>query len=149
MTTKTATQAHEAIQQAAEQASPELRYVDTPTTVRQGDVYFRPYGRRKQLSYAFARGNVTVKKTAFTEEIRDRQLAPGTTQGSRHIVEGDGVRIYRDPTNRHPLIGVLLVVEQRCTITHPEHAHISLPPGEYQVSFQDDVMQNEISRVRD
>jgi len=147
---QTATQAHEVIQNHAEQsASPEVRHVERADTgIRQGDVYLRPY-QGKPLEYRFLRGAVTVRRGDATQEIQDRQLAPGTTQGSRHIVEGDGVRLYRDPSQRHPLIGPVLVVERRCTVTHPEHAHISLPPGEYQVTYQLDAMQEELARVRD
>jgi hypothetical protein len=146
----TATQAHAAIQHHAEtQASPEVRHVErADTAVRQGDVYLRPY-RGKPLTYHYARGEVSIERATATEEIQDRQLAPGTTQGSRHIVEGQSVRLYRHARQDHPLIGPVLVVTDRCTITHPEHAHISLPPGEWQVTYQDDLMQEEIARVRD
>lgn len=146
----TATEAHEAIQHHAEAlSSPEVRHVErADTAVRQGDVYLRPY-RGQSLTYRYARGQVIIDRATATEEIQDRQLAPGTTQGSRHIVEGQGVRLFRHARPNHPLIGPVLVVTDRCTITHPEHAHISLPPGEWQVTYQDDLMQEEIARVRD
>jgi len=146
----TAIQAHEAIHHHAQtQSSPEVRRVESADTcVRQGDVYLRPY-RGEPLTYHYARGEISVERDTATEEIQDRQLAPGTTQGSRHIVEGGGVRLFRHPRQDHPLIGPVLVVTSRCTVTHPEHAHISLPPGEWQVTYQDDLMQQEIARVRD
>lgn len=148
MTTKTATEAHEAIQQAAKQASPEIRTMVAAVTGRQGDVYLRPYKGRKSLTYAFARVTLETKRADYTEEIDVRQLAPGTSQGSRHIAD-ETIRVYRNPSERSPLIGPVIVVQGGGMVRHPEHAHFALADGEYQCSFQDDLMQEEIARVLD
>lgn len=83
------------------------------------------------------------------ERVSERQLAPGSTQGSRHIAEGD-VAIYA-PATPSPLIGPLLVVgEGGCTITHPEHRHYRLPAGsEVRVTYERDLGAEEIARVQD
>jgi len=65
-----------------------------------------------------------------------RQLAEGTTQGSRHCLDSlDGVTAYRLP-NPGMLDGPILVLEQERTVTHPEHGDVVLPPGCYGISYQ-------------
>src|SRR5262245_31926468 len=48
------------------------------------------------------------------------QLAPGTTQGSRHVVDLAQVRLWvlATPT---PLDGPIIEAPHGCVITHPEH----------------------------
>ena len=89
--------------------------------------------------------------------IQDRQLAPGTTQGSRHVVEGDCV-IRTKNTNAiqqlHPstpkeLIGPSIECISDCPVTHPQHGDKILPGGTswgvvYQRAFAD-----EIRRIQD
>lgn len=61
-----------------------------------------------------------------------RQLAPGTTQGSRHeISKTKGLKAFslRDAT---PLDGPVIMASQSFSITHPEHGDcVNLPPGCY------------------
>ena len=64
------------------------------------------------------------------------QLAPGTSQGSRHCLDNlDGVQVYR---LRRPgmLDGPILATTRERTITHPEHGDLVLPPGTYAISYQ-------------
>ena len=99
--------------------------------VRQGDVYLWR----------------VADKSGVGAPIANYQLAPGTSQGSRHVVEGDA-RVYEhaganskyvDPGAA--LFGPTLVVGKDCaTVTHPEHAHIRLGPGKWQVTYQMDAM---------
>lgn len=86
----------------------------------------------------------TVPEGAITG---DRQLAPGTSQGSRHFVEGN-VEIY-PYTGNDPLTGPLVVAKERIAITHPEHANLSLPALTYRVTYQRDFAAEEIQRVMD
>lgn len=81
--------------------------------------------------------------------IRERQLAPGDTQGSRHVAEGDVTVFARRSTN--PLVGPLLRVGPGgCTVTHPEHRHYRLPAGTtWGVTYSRDLAQKEIARVQD
>lgn len=76
------------------------------------------------------------------------QLAPGTTKGSRHILDGrDGVTIYQLNTPT-ALEGPLLRTTKDRTVTHPEHGNVVLPPGDYQVTYQR-AYADELRRVAD
>jgi hypothetical protein len=83
-----------------------------------------------------------------------RQLAPGTTQGSRHTVDAS-VIVYENPAGllRRSQTGRGLAFEgpqihsdDRFTVSHPEHADISLPGGTYQVLFQSDFASQQRAR---
>lgn len=80
--------------------------------------------------------------------ITERQLAPGNTQGSRHVAEGD-VDIYARAGDA--LTGPLLRVgEGKCRITHPEHRHYTLPPNTaWAVTYERDLEAEHIARVAD
>jgi len=76
------------------------------------------------------------------------QLAPGTTQGSRHcIADMKSVRLHRldNPT---PLDGPIIEAPLGVTIDHPEHGAITLPPGVYGVVYQR-AYADELRRVQD
>lgn len=91
-------------------------------TFRQGDLYI-------ELLSAVPAGAIQEKKSSA-------QLAPGTTQGSRHILDSlKGVKMYRlgSPT---VLDGPILDLSKERTITHPEHGHVVLPAGVYGVTYQ-------------
>lgn len=69
----------------------------------------------------------------------DRQLALGKTVGSRHVCEA-GPKLYDLPAgSANALLGPVIEAPERFTVTHPEHAHISLPSGTYQVGYQLDM----------
>jgi len=82
-------------------------------------------------------------------EMKPRaQLAPGTTQGSRHCIQKlSSVRVYRlaSPT---PLDGPIIEALEGFTVTHPEHGWITLPPGVYAIIYQRQ-FADEIKRVLD
>lgn len=91
------------------------------------------------------------------DKLGTRQVAVGTTVGSRHIVEGDvevfagkklppGVKVPSWTTERD-LLGPVVVAKEAFTLTHPEHAHHRLPAGTYQVTYQADYTTR--SRVQD
>lgn len=89
---------------------------------RQGDVYLEKL--------------VGVPSGCTVEEKPSAQLAPGTTQGSRHIIDSlEGVTVYR-LANPTPLDGPILDLSTERTITHPEHGDVVLPPGVYGVTYQ-------------
>jgi len=91
--------------------------------VRQGDIYIH------RIPPHHVRGHQT--------EVR--QLVPGGSQGNRHVVDGPA-RIYTDPQPLPwaptALLGPVVVADGRITITHPKHAHVSLPRGSYQITYQ-------------
>lgn len=101
--------------------------------VRQGDVYI-----------------VAVDVAPAGKPYGSRQLAPGTTLGSRHIVEGDCDVLAVDKVEATRLlnrlvpategleqfVGPMIIAKGPITITHPEHGWRSLPPGTYLVVGQ-------------
>ena len=99
---------------------------------RQGDLYVERVGEA-------GGGTLTA----------NRQLAPGTTQGSRHTVDAS-VKVYSATDARvrdNRLLGPVVESDTRFTISHPEHAEFSLPAGIYQISYQVDWKTQE--RVKD
>lgn len=96
--------------------------------VRQGDVYI-----------------VCMRQLDPGKQTKNRQLATGTSQGSRHVLEGDAEVFEarsRDIQRTHLgeyFEGPSFKANSHVTITHPEHAHISLPPGCYETRHQVDL----------
>lgn len=89
-----------------------------------------------------------VPKGCVREKVADLQLAPGTTQGSRHCLESlDGITVWRhqSPT---PLDGPILDAPNGLRVNHPEHGDISLPAGVYAVVYQRQFAE-ELRRVQD
>lgn len=124
--------------EAAEKAVQEIRTIkeiEIGKAVRQGDIYIHrvadnhPHGKAS----------------------KSLQLAIGNTQGSRHIAEAPskvfaGVKAP-DYCRQGTFLGPLVISASRFTISHPEHAHVSLPAGAYQITHQMDAMT--MQRVRD
>jgi len=106
--------------------------------VRQGDVYL-----------------VKIEEAAAWKPTKNRQLAPGTTMGSRHTVDQSvtvlanpaGATVERLARNRARCLGCQIISKDRFTVGHPEHADMSLPEGTYQVMFQVDPAS--MQRVQD
>jgi hypothetical protein len=102
-------------------------------------------------------------KPAEASPFKGRQLAPGNTQGSRHIVEGDcrlftpteadAIRILTGlvpATKAHrQFLGPVIVAAEPVTITHPEHGHRTLPAGTYLVTYQRTRLDSELRRAED
>lgn len=81
---------------------------------------------------------------------KEAQLAPGTTQGSRHMVNSEHMQhceffALRQPT---PLQGPIIKIRKPVEIQHPEHGHVTLPPGVYGITYQRQLAQ-ELKRVAD
>jgi len=120
---------------------PEVRHISKMTigqAVRQGDCYI-------------VRISMTHKPGM---PRKDFQLAPGTSRGSRHIATGEKIEVFeasaiprRSGINSRALLGPVMVAKSRCLVTHPEHAHVDLPPGAYQILYQMDMQTQE--RVQD
>lgn len=136
-TTMTAAQAHEKVKTAAK-VRPEVRDftgAEIGQVARQGDIYV-----------------ARVDDTHAHGKPCGSQLAMGTTQGSRHVAEGD-VKCYEGTTlpswcEFGTFLGPCLVVGAGgAVVTHPEHAHIALGEGCYQVTHQMDAATRE--RVAD
>jgi len=76
------------------------------------------------------------------EKMKTHQLAIGDSMGSRHVAEAPA-EVFEgseQPAWCRPwtFLGPCIVAADRFTVTHPEHAHVSLPAGTYQVTHQMD-----------
>lgn len=102
-------------------------------------------------------GDLYLHRVSNNHEIGDmldiRQIADGTSIGSRHILIGDvkvyqGVQLPSYVNKLWPLGYTFDVSEERATVTHPEHAHIDIcVKGRYVVTHQMDMMT--MQRVSD
>lgn len=123
---------HENIKNDEAQRFPEAATVGD--SVRQGDIY---------ITVASA-----VPGNAKKSTQPQLQLAPGTTQGSRHCLDSlDGVTVY-ELTNPTVLEGPVLQTTKERTVTHPEHGDWILPPGVYSITYQR-AYAEELRRVAD
>ena len=133
-TTMTAADTLTQIREAAQLCDADTKYVraiSSGQAVRQGDVYLE---RIESAPEGWA-------------ETSERQLAPGTSQGSRHVAEGQvRVLVGHDPG---PLQGPVIVARARWTLRHPEHADVSMPAGTYRVTYQRDHAAEELRRIAD
>ena len=125
--------------QAAARHLPEVRVIEgmqVGQVVRQGDIY--------------------VERVAAIEgkgkAVLSRQLAPGTSKGSRHIVdESPSVTLWESkPTLDGKAafqVGAAIEAKGDFSITHPEHAFIKFVVGKvtqfFQVYFQADFARKE------
>lgn len=107
-----------------------VRSIQVGEHVRQGDLYIE-----------------RIETAEMGVETKDRQLVPGTTKGSRHAIDGDA-SIYT-PIGNDPLVGPTIVASDRFAVTHPEHAHFSLPAGTYRCQYQRDFSREERARQMD
>ena len=114
----------------------------------QGDVYIV----RVQKRYDIYKIHEDVwprckKHGALTDS---RQLVPGNTKGSRHIVDGEDLKVYACPAEGSPLEGPTIEATGEWTLTHPEHAHHKFGPGTYVTIFQRDFSERgQVKAVRD
>jgi hypothetical protein len=106
---------------------------------------------KMKIGDIFRQGDCYIKKveeTKFGKPALSNQLAPGSSKGSRHIVEGAEVftgweapasffaaTAKRLGVNRERLVealqGPAIVAKKSFTVTHPEHADVTLPAGHY------------------
>ena len=115
--------------------------------VRQGDVYL-----------------VCLPTLPAGKVIENRQLAPGTTQGSRHTLHGictiidlsDKVAMageinaqLRSPNVQPKLIGPAFLCKGLVTVDHPEHGNRALPEGSSWVTVYQRAHADEVRRVSD
>ena len=76
------------------------------------------------------------------------QLTPGTTKGSRHILDShQGVEMFR-VAGGDALQGPVFKTTCERIITHPEHGDVILPPGIYEITYQR-AFADELRRVQD
>src|SRR5205085_2372667 len=112
-----------------------IEKIDVGCVVRQGDIYI----------------HAVDSDHKHGEKSKSRQLALGETMGSRNVAEASA-HVYAGTTlpewcDRRTFLGPLVKAKKRFVVTHPEHAHVSLPAGEYQVTHQMDART--MARVQD
>jgi len=123
---KTAVEAHREIEAAAvpRQEVRLIRSMSPGQVVRQGDIYIH------RVADSHAHGPMAAT----------RQLALGETMGSRHLALAPSkVYVGTKPPEwcqASTFLGPLIVSKDRFVVGHPEHAHISLPGGRYQITHQ-------------
>ena len=136
---KNVVEAHAEIERLAKtNAVQEVRRIESieiGKVIRQGDIYIHRVDA----------------KHVHGKKLKNRQLALGNTMGSRHIAEAPA-RVCEGTTlpewcDRRTFLGPLVESDKRFKITHPEHAHVDLPSGCYQVTHQMDARTME--RVQD
>lgn len=110
-------------QQFPEAASPGDKW-------RQGDIYIEL---------------LDAVPTSFSPAKCERQLAPGTSKGSRHILDRE-VEMFVAP-HADALTGPVFKTAG-ATVTHPEHGDVELPAGIYRITYQR-AYADELRRVRD
>jgi hypothetical protein len=135
MTTLTAKEVFAKIEKQAKTSPADtrvIRAIAVDEFIRQGDIYLTRIADDAPLPK-------DLSKT--------RQLAPGNTKGSRHIVEGE-VTIYERKSGT-VLDGPIVDAPNGFTLTHPEHANFVMPPGRYSATYQRDHEKEEIARVMD
>lgn len=78
------------------------------------------------------------------------QLAPGETQGSRHILTNMADCKLYEFDRAHPLVGPVIEAPNGVDVDHPEHGRVTLKePGFYAVRFQRAYDAQELRRVAD
>lgn len=101
-------------------------------------------------------GDIYLERTKSVEGkgavLKSRQLAPGTSKGSRHIVqEGKNIKLFSSTPSLNGRfqfqVGPSIEAETEFSVTHPEHATLKLPAGCFQVWFQADILRQQ--RVKD
>ncbi len=145
---KTPLQVHHEIEAYAKTASPDVRRWDEPLTMKKVNGKMHPQWVG-QGDLQIAHCKAIPKDAVVLKGGAEIQLAQGTTQGSRHMLQmREGVTLYR-VAKPGPLDGGYIEAKERCYIAHPEHAHMDLPPGLYAVTYQQDLGADELRAVRD
>jgi len=111
-----------------------IRRMEIGSVIQQGDLYVH------RLPEKHARGKQIAAGKA--------QVALGDNMGARHVAEGEiavfasttlpaGVKAPMD-VSASEICGPVVVARDTWSLTHPEHAHFTLPAGVYGVTYQYD-----------
>lgn len=154
MTTMTPVKAFRAVASSAES----LRHNELQTvgTVSPGDVI-----RQGDLYLVALRAEMLPTGPVITE----RQLAPGATQGSRHVLTGDCTivtpgkaasdlakaidSLVAGAATQAELLGPVFTCVAGVVLTHPEHGDIALPDGETFAVVYQRALAEEVRRQQD
>ena len=137
--TQTLVEAIETVSKAAKprQEKRVIKSIKPGQMIRQGDIYLINVSGLESIRVF---GATDVKRSSFTAQEKSNktylQLVPGSTMGSRHQIKNSEISLFLNPTNESSLVGPLIVAENEFDLVHPEHAHFTLPSGEYLVCYQ-------------
>lgn len=101
---------------------------------RQGDIYIH------RVSSSHQHGPISD----------NHKLAFGTSRGAQHVAmymgSEDSVKVYHGTTlpsysNENTFLGPFIEATGEFKIYHPEHSHVILPPGCYQITHQRNMHQ--------
>ena len=141
MAIKTTAEAVEVVRTEAP-ASLGLRIMDECPVgegIRQGDLYLIRINPTGETTWEMGNGQpITVDADKYVSK-GDAQLAPGNTQGSRHIIADESlmhVKICRCLSERNPILGDIIHAEKAWRVNHPEHDPFMMPAGSYIVAYQ-------------
>lgn len=99
------------------------------------------FGEAASTGDGFRQGDVLLTKlervpTGLKKAKTQLQVAPGSTQGSRHIwAKASGLTMYT-ATDADEFTGPVYRLSETNTLTHPEHGDVEVCPGVYAVSYQ-------------
>lgn len=88
-----------------------------------------------------------AKKIETSGPAQSRQLAPGTSMGSQHVVAAGPEVLTRKTATA--LEGPIISAKKAWTVAHPKHRDITFPAGIYAVTFPRDFAREELARRRD
>ena len=110
------------------------RFALVGDVVRQGDLYL-----------------IAIESLPNGKKTNERQLVPGTTQGSRHVVEGNVEIVNEVQFKDIPavLVGPAFKCNSETTVTHPEHGDKILPADTVWQCVYQQAYADEIRRVQD
>jgi hypothetical protein len=113
-----------------------IKSIQPGQMIRQGDIYLVCISGMTDIKVF---DNIKVTVAEYTKPVKTNkkhhQLVPGSTMGSRHMVDSK-VMMSLNPTNKSSLVGPILRSVEAFEVTHPEHAHFRMPAGEYLVCYQ-------------
>lgn len=150
MTTNVANQIEEVRKSAETMDAAKTETISTASAgdvVRQGDLYL-----------------VCLSESPAAEKTKDRQLAPGNTQGSRHVAVGQCTvslvknrdamcevlnRLVKGANVPAELVGPVIRCKSAVTITHPEHGHKVLPADSVWAVVYQREHAEDVRRVQD
>ena len=122
-----ATEVFKEVQESVEKIkSQELREFPVAASIgdtfRQGDIYVTLLDE--------------IPKDSILTKNPNSQLAIGDTQGSRHCISDLQKCGMYQKTNPGMLDGPIIQVNSPVVIEHPEHGHIKLGCGVYEITYQ-------------
>lgn len=109
---------------------------------------------RMEIGDYYRQGDIYIQRQSAPQVKliagKESQLAPGNSSGSRHVITAATRRncqVY-SRSGGGALNGPLLECTGPVEIGHPEHGHVTIPPGWYAITYQRQ-LADELQRVED